>query len=124
MKKSPLSKKQKKHVPIRTCIVTRKRLSKFDLVRLVRIDEGKVEVDVKGKAKGRGANLTPDLAVFDEAVRRGIIEKSLKLKNKLDEKQVKKLRDEFEMAIEEKNFRPKNKPVRIRIGKKELEKAI
>jgi predicted RNA-binding protein YlxR (DUF448 family) len=104
--------------------VTRKKISKFDLIRLVRTDDENVEVDLKGKSKGRGANLTPDLAVFDEAVKRSMIEKALKLKKKMGPEKVKILREQFIRAIEEKKFRPKNKPVRIRIKKQELEQVV
>ena len=46
--------KQKK-IPLRTCVVTREKLEKKDLLRIVKNNEGKVFVDESGKANGRGA---------------------------------------------------------------------
>ena len=46
--------KRTKHVPQRTCIGCRKVLEKKALIRIVRTPEG-VQVDLTGKAAGRGA---------------------------------------------------------------------
>ena len=46
-----------KHVPQRTCLACRKVKDKRELIRLVRISEGRVEVDTGGKKAGRGAYL-------------------------------------------------------------------
>lgn len=48
-----------KYVPQRTCLACRKISSKQELVRLVRISDGSVEVDAAGKRAGRGAYLCP-----------------------------------------------------------------
>ena len=46
-----------KHVPHRTCVACGKVNPKRELIRLVRISDGSVEVDVSGKRAGRGAYL-------------------------------------------------------------------
>lgn len=56
-----------KKVPLRTCIITREKCPKGDLVRVVRDNEGKVFVDLTGKANGRGAYLKKDLDVIKKA---------------------------------------------------------
>ena len=47
----------KKHTPQRTCVACRKVNAKRELIRLVRISDGSVEVDTSGKKAGRGAYL-------------------------------------------------------------------
>lgn len=58
---------QNKKVPVRSCVVTRERLPKKELIRVVRNNEGKVFVDLTGKANGRGAYVKKDLAVIKKA---------------------------------------------------------
>lgn len=44
-----------KKEPLRKCLATNERLAKKDLLRVVKNNEGKVFVDLTGKANGRGA---------------------------------------------------------------------
>ena len=46
-----------KHVPQRTCVACRTVKAKRELIRLVRVSDGRVEVDTSGKKAGRGAYL-------------------------------------------------------------------
>ena len=46
-----------KHMPQRTCVACRKVKAKRELIRLVRVSGGSVEVDPDGKRAGRGAYL-------------------------------------------------------------------
>ncbi|MBM4433191.1 MAG: YlxR family protein [Chloroflexi bacterium] len=46
-----------KNVPQRTCIACRKVIAKGELVRVVRVADGTVEIDTSGKKAGRGAYL-------------------------------------------------------------------
>lgn len=48
-----------KHIPQRTCLACRKVRAKQELVRLVRVSDGSVVVDIGGKRTGRGAYLCP-----------------------------------------------------------------
>lgn len=116
-------KKREKHIPIRMCIVTRERKPKNDLIRLVRTDD-KVKIDPKGKERGRGANISIDINLFDQAIKKHLIEKALKLKRKLTDEETNKLRKNFQEAIEEKKFRLGNKPVTIKVSKKEMRKVF
>jgi hypothetical protein len=45
----------KKKIPLRTCIVTKEKLPKEQLVRIVRTSDGLIEIDETGKRNGRGA---------------------------------------------------------------------
>lgn len=113
-----------KHVPMRTCIITRKRLPKSELIRLVVDDSLRVRVDLKGKIKGRGANISPDMEIFERALSRGAVEKALKLKRKFSSAEKAELQNQFLSALEEREFRPQNKPVSIRVEKKDLDKVV
>ena len=53
-----------KKIPLRSCVVTREKLPKQELIRVVRTPEGSVIVDTTGKANGRGAYLKKDREVF------------------------------------------------------------
>ncbi|MBR4395706.1 MAG: YlxR family protein [Eubacteriaceae bacterium] len=44
-----------KNVPMRTCVICRKVSEKRDLLRIVRVPEGGMQVDPTGKMNGRGA---------------------------------------------------------------------
>ena len=46
-----------KKVPCRTCVVSKEKLPKKELVRIVRTPEGEVKIDETGKMNGRGAYL-------------------------------------------------------------------
>jgi predicted RNA-binding protein YlxR (DUF448 family) len=48
-----------KHIPRRTCVACGRIRPKRELIRLVRIADGGVEVDSSGKKVGRGAYLCP-----------------------------------------------------------------
>ena len=66
-------------VPMRTCVVTKEKCEKKDLIRVVRTNEGSVIVDLTGKVNGRGAYLKKDLAVFQKAKQNKILEKVLEV---------------------------------------------
>lgn len=56
-----------KKIPLRTCIITKEKLPKKELIRVVRTPNGEVIIDESGKANGRGAYLKKDLEVFNLA---------------------------------------------------------
>ena len=62
-----------RHIPQRTCIVTRQTGDKRGLIRIVRTPEGRVEVDATGKKNGRGAYLTADRAIWERALKGNIL---------------------------------------------------
>lgn len=60
-----------KHVPERTCILTRAKGARRDLIRLALSPDGEVHPDVRAKAPGRGAWIGVDRAALDTAVAKG-----------------------------------------------------
>ena len=68
-----------KKIPMRSCVVTREKLPKGELIRVVRTPEGNVIVDVTGKANGRGAYLKKDLSVFEKAYNSKVLNKILEV---------------------------------------------
>ncbi len=71
-----------KKVPIRTCVVSKEKTVKKNLIRVVRTPAGEVVVDQTGKANGRGAYLKKDLAVIEKAQKNKILEKHLEVEIK------------------------------------------
>lgn len=66
-----------KKIPMRTCVVTREKCEKRDLIRVVRTPEGSIVIDETGKANGRGAYLKKDVNVINKAKQSNILEKQL-----------------------------------------------
>jgi predicted RNA-binding protein YlxR (DUF448 family) len=56
-----------KKVPLRTCVITKEKCPKGELLRVVKDNTGKVFVDISGKANGRGAYVKKDLNVIKKA---------------------------------------------------------
>ena len=68
-----------KKVPLRTCVVTKEKLPKKELLRVVRTPEQEVIIDLKGKSNGRGAYIKKDLIVLAKAKDKKILEKHLEI---------------------------------------------
>lgn len=68
-----------KKIPMRSCIVTREKLSKQELIRVVRMPDGNVIVDLNGKANGRGAYLKKDKDVFKKAKQNKSLDRVLEI---------------------------------------------
>lgn len=68
-----------KKIPLRTCVVTREKLPKQELVRVVRTPEGQVVIDESGKMNGRGAYLKKDLEVINKAYKNKILNRQLEI---------------------------------------------
>lgn len=66
-----------KKVPMRSCIVTKERLPKMELIRVVKTPTGEVVVDETGKLNGRGAYLKRSVEVFEKASKNKALEKHL-----------------------------------------------
>ncbi len=69
-----------KKIPLRTCVATREKFPKQELIRVVRSPEGIVDIDLKGKANGRGAYLKKDKEVILKAQKTKVLEKHLECK--------------------------------------------
>lgn len=64
-------------IPMRSCVVTREKLPKVELLRIVKDVNGNVMVDISGKINGRGAYIKKDIAVLDKAIKSKILERQL-----------------------------------------------
>ena len=64
---------------MRTCVVTKEKCEKRDLLRIVRTPSGDVIVDPTGKANGRGAYLKKDVEVINKARASKILERILEV---------------------------------------------
>jgi len=68
-----------KKIPMRSCVVTKEKLPRQELVRVVRTPEGNVIIDLKGKANGRGAYLKKDIDVIEKAKKSKILDRTLEV---------------------------------------------
>ena len=68
-----------KKMPERTCVITKEKLPKQELIRVVRTPEGKVVVDETGKQNGRGAYLKKDIEVFNKAKKTKVLDRILEV---------------------------------------------
>ncbi len=66
-------------IPMRSCVVTKEKLPKSELLRIVRTPEGNVLVDETGKHNGKGAYIKKDITVLDKARKSKILEKLLEV---------------------------------------------
>jgi hypothetical protein len=65
------------HVPERTCVLTRRKGTKDELIRLALGPDGTVAPDVRARAPGRGAWIGVTRAELDEANRKGKLKPAL-----------------------------------------------
>ena len=70
--------KQKK-IPMRTCIVTKEKLPKNKLIRIVRTPDLNIVIDETGKQNGKGAYLKKDIEVYEKAKKTKILNKHLEI---------------------------------------------
>jgi predicted RNA-binding protein YlxR (DUF448 family) len=66
-------------IPMRSCVVTREKLPKNELLRIVRTPEGSVLADETGKLNGKGAYIKKDITVLEKAKKSKILEKMLEI---------------------------------------------
>ena len=66
-----------KKIPMRSCVVTKEKLPKVELLRIVRTPEGNVMADVTGKLNGKGAYIKKDITVLEKAIKSKILERVL-----------------------------------------------
>ncbi len=70
--------KQKK-IPMRTCVVTKEKYPKRELVRIVRTPENEVKVDTTGRMNGHGAYIKLDRDVIIKAQSTKVLDRTLKV---------------------------------------------
>lgn len=68
-----------KKIPMRTCVVTRLKYPKQELIRVVRTPDGEVVIDTTGKVNGHGAYLKKDIEVFEKAEKSKCLNKILEV---------------------------------------------
>ena len=68
-----------KKIPERTCVVTKEKTQKQDLLRVVRDKDGNVSIDETGKSNGRGAYLKKDAEVINKARTTKVLERVLEV---------------------------------------------
>ena len=68
-----------KKIPMRSCVVTREKCEKKDLIRIVRTPEGIVKIDLTGKMNGRGAYIKKDIGVIEKAKKSKALDRHLEV---------------------------------------------
>ena len=68
-----------KKIPMRSCIITKEKLPKKELIRVVRTPEGEIVIDEIGKSNGRGAYLKKDIEVIKKAKNNKVLNRVLEV---------------------------------------------
>lgn len=66
-----------KKVPLRSCVITKEKLEKKDLFRIVRTPSKEIIIDERGKSNGRGAYLKKDINVINKAEKSKVLDRIL-----------------------------------------------
>ena len=66
-----------KKIPMRSCVVTKEKLPKGELLRIVKTPEGTIMADISGKLNGRGAYIKRDITVLEKAKKSKVLERVL-----------------------------------------------
>ena len=69
-----------KKIPMRSCVVSREKLPKQELIRIVKNKDNEIFVDTTGKQNGRGIYIKKDLEVLEKAKKTKIMDKLLESK--------------------------------------------
>ncbi|KPL92016.1 MULTISPECIES: RNase P modulator RnpM [Herpetosiphon] len=85
-----------RHVPQRMCVACRRTDNKRQLVRLVRLADQSVVVDPSGKQAGRGAYLCAERPCWTNALKRGALERALRVElSAIDQQALQTIADQF-----------------------------
>lgn len=68
-----------KKIPLRSCIVTKERLPKQELIRIVKNNQNEVFIDLTGKINGRGAYIKKDIEVLNKAKKSKALDRHLEI---------------------------------------------
>lgn len=71
--------KKNKKVPLRKCLITQEMKPKQSLIRIVRTKENDVFVDPTSKKNGRGAYVSKDKDIIEQARTKRVIEQEFKV---------------------------------------------
>lgn len=64
-----------KKIPLRTCVVTKEKCEKHELLRVVRTPEKEIVFDATGRANGKGAYLRKDADVILKAQKNKVLDR-------------------------------------------------
>lgn len=64
-----------KKIPLRSCIITKEKLPKKELIRVVKDKFDNIIIDETGKSNGRGAYLKKDIEVIKKAKKSKVLDK-------------------------------------------------
>ena len=67
-------------IPMRTCVVTKEKYPKIELLRIVKTPEGDIKPDITGKLNGHGAYIKKDIEVLEKAIKTKALEHYLECK--------------------------------------------
>jgi predicted RNA-binding protein YlxR (DUF448 family) len=70
----------KKKLPLRKCVITQEMKPKIELIRIVRSPEGEVFIDPSSKKSGRGAYISNDASIINDAQKKDSLSRHLKTK--------------------------------------------
>jgi len=73
-----------KKIPMRSCVITREKLPKAELLRIVKTPDGIVVADTSGKLNGRGAYIKRDKDVLEKAKKSKVLERILEIEIPMD----------------------------------------
>ncbi|MDF2671997.1 MAG: hypothetical protein K0R09_262 [Clostridiales bacterium] len=82
-----------KKIPQRMCIGCQEMKPKKELIRVVKNSEGTINVDLKGKAPGRGAYICKNIQCLEKAIKGKRLEKNFE--TRIDESVFQRLREEL-----------------------------
>jgi predicted RNA-binding protein YlxR (DUF448 family) len=93
------SQTHRKHIPQRTCVACRQVRAARELLRIVRLPSGAVELDETHKKPGRGAYLCHSRVCWETALSKRLLEHALKTEMAGDEREA--LRRRYDMLPDE-----------------------
>lgn len=70
-----------KKIPMRTCVITREKLPKKDLLRVVKDKEGNISVDITGKMNGHGVYIKKDMEVLNTLKKKKSLQRLFEVDN-------------------------------------------
>ncbi|MFW5720453.1 MAG: YlxR family protein [Candidatus Dojkabacteria bacterium] len=109
----------------RTCVVSRTKHNKADMIRIVSFRGEPLHIDLTGKQPGRGCYIAPEKHVLDKLFQQQGAQLARSLKKKITLEELEYLKNELPLAIEEKQFRPRHtKSITLKITKEEYNKSI
>ena len=70
---------KERKIPLRTCVISKEKFPKRELLRVVRTPEGEVKIDITGKMNGHGAYIKKDKDIILQAKKSKALEKYLEI---------------------------------------------